>query len=368
MNFICLKNVLLDNIIIASRAVASRTTNPILECLLLEADDDGLKITGNDLELAIQTSNINCEVNQSGKIALDSKLFLEIIRKMPDDYINIFIDKSVIHIQCANVEFNIAAIDASSFPSLPDVEKSYRYNLDPTSFKNVVKQTIFSVSIDDSKPALTGELLEIKDGFLNVVAVDGFRVSFRKVDCPDSHDAYVVVPARTLSEIIKIIPPDGVDLLNMFFTDKHIVFEFNNCTVVSRILDGDFINYDQVLNDDYSTIITVDRLSLLLALERVSLISNKEVKKYPVKLIISDGSLILTSQTQLGIAKDQIPIDVDGGALEISYNPKFILDAIRALDEDVVTMQFTNSFGPCIIKGLGNQNAKYFILPLRTRD
>lgn len=368
MNITCMKSVLLEKITIASKAVATRTTNPILECLLLEANETGFRIVGNDLEIGIQISDINSEIRDFGTVVVEAKLLLEIVRKMPDDYINIFVDsQGVTHIKCGKVEFNINGLSSEQFPILPEVIKNEYYNLNSVEFKNIVRQTIFSVSVDESKPILTGELIEIKDGFLNVVAVDGFRISFRRIECNSQVNAYVVIPARTLNELTKIIPSEEDVEVSMYFTDKHIVFNFNDCTLVSRILEGDFINYSQILNDEYNTVITIDRNMLILGLERVSLISNKdkESKKYPVKLQINNDVLLLSCENDLGTAKDEIFIEIDGDPLEISYNPKFLLEAIRALDEEKVTIQFTNSFGPCVIKGLENPNAKYFILPLR---
>lgn len=367
MKFTCDKNVLISNINIVSKAVSSRTTLPILECILLSATESGLKMTGNDLEMGIESSYIEAQIMEKGSIALEARLFSEIVKRLPDDgwvLIEVMEDNLVI-IKCGKAEFKIMGLSGDEFPLITSVEKNNKYSIEGHVLRDMIRQTIFSVSLDESKPVLTGELFEIENNILKLVAVDGFRVSFRSsVLESENNDISVVVPAKTLNEMSKILPTDPGALVSLYFTDKHMLIQMDDCTMVSRLLDGEFLKYKQILEVDSSTVVKVDRSELLKSLDRASLIS-KETKKNPVKLDIERDMVKISSNTEMGTSYDELSVEADGETLSIAFNPRYLIDALKAIDDEFVNMLFTTALSPCIIRGDEDSSYKYLILPLR---
>lgn len=370
MKINCKKEILLNNINIVLKSVASRTTIPILECILLKADKDGFKLISNDLEVGIETINIESDIIEKGIVALEAKIFYDIIRNMPEGNITIEVkENNKTIIKNGKTEFKILGQNGNEFPTLNEIKREEKYSINSNILKNMIKQTKFSVSNDESKPILTGELIEIKEGYLNIVAIDGFRVSFRctKVN-KDFKNAEVVVPAKTLNEIIKILPDKENSIVNLYFNENNILFELENCIVVSRLLDGEFIKYEQIFTEDYNTKIKLNRVDLLSSLERASLIS-KDNKKTPVKLeITNNDNLIITSNTEFGTSYEEVFIELEGESLNIAFNPKYLIDALKVIEDDEITIQFMTSLSPCIIKGIDNNEYKYLILPLKINE
>ncbi|WP_250278096.1 DNA polymerase III subunit beta [[Clostridium] colinum] len=370
MHIKCKKDILLININIVLKSVASRTTLPILECILLKADKEGFKLISNDLELGIKTANIEADIIEKGIVALEARMFYDIIKSMPDGDISINVDeKNVTIIKSGKTEFKILGQNGEEFPTLNTVEKEEKYSISASTLKNMIKQTKFSVSSDESKPVLTGELIEIKEGYLNIVAIDGFRVSFRRTQISkDFKNAEVVVPAKALNEIIKILSDKEDSMVNLYFNENYILFELDSCIIVSRLLDGEFLKYEQIFTEDYNTKIEVDRISLLNSLERASLIS-KDNKKTPVKLEIkTNENLVITSNTEFGTSYEEVFIDIEGEGLSIAFNPRYLIEALKAIDDEKVIIQFITSLSPCIIKGVDNNDYKYLILPLKINE
>lgn len=365
----CKKDILLNNINIVLKSVATRTTLPILECILLIADKEGFRLLSNDLELGIKTSNIEADILEKGMVALEARIFYDIIKSMPEEDISIKSDeKNITLIKSGKTEFKILGQNGEEFPKINLIEKEEKYVINAVIFKNMIKQTKFSVSTDESKPVLTGELMEIKDGFLNIVAIDGFRVSFRKVSLNAKDNTEVVVPAKTLNEIIKIIPDKEDCNINLYFNENNIMFELDSCIIVSRLLEGEFIKYEQIFTEDYNTKIEINKTEFLNSLERASLIS-KDNKKTPVKLEIKNNeSLIITSNTEFGTSYEEVKIDLEGEELTIAFNPKYLIEALRAIDDEIISIQFMSTLSPCIIKSIDKDDYKYLILPLKLND
>ncbi|MCL2336864.1 MAG: DNA polymerase III subunit beta [Firmicutes bacterium] len=365
----CSKEMLMENINYVSRMASSRTTLPILECILLIADEDsGISLIANDLEMGIVTAMIPSDVETGGTVALDAKLFADIVRRLPDDAVYIEADENnITRIYSGRTEFTILGLNGEEFPQLPQVDKNQAYEISASLFKNMIRQTIFSVSMDDTKPILTGQLMSIQNNTMDLVAVDGFRVSYVKHELEGKNaNTSVVVPAKTLHEISRIIPTDSDENLCIYVTERHAMFEMKKFTMVSRLLEGDFIKYNQVLNSDYTTKVLANRQLLLSSLERASLIS-KESKKEPVKLSLHKDMLSIDSKTQMGSFTDEIAVDIDGNDLEIAFNPKYWIDVLKVIEDDEVTMIFTTALSPCIIQPVAEGNYKYLILPLRLK-
>jgi len=365
MHILCQRDDLLNGVNTVSKAVSTRTTLPILQCILLDAIDNEFKLVGNDLELGIE-STIKATIQKSGSIAIDAKIFSEIVKKLPNSEISIKTDEhQLLTITCEKSEFNIPGQPSNEFIQLPQITKNRPLILSQSVLREMIHQTIFSIAIEEIRPILTGELIEIKDNCLNIVSVDGYRVAILETALKDGfEDVAVVVPGKTLSEIQKILSTDEKDEVAIYFTDKHILFELNASIIVSRLLDGDFPKYDQIFSSDYETLIKVDRKSMLQSIERAALIA-RESKKSPVKFQINANTLAISSNTDLGKVHEEIEISREGNELDIAFNPKYLIDALKVIDDDVIHLTFTTSLNPCIIKEPETGRYKYLILPVR---
>lgn len=362
----CYKDELLGKINIVSKAVASKTTQEILECILITADNQGVRLTANNMELAIETCNMEAEIIEKGAIAVDAKTFFEIIRNLPENEAHIESDdNNNVTITSGKSKFNIFALPASSFPALPTVERNVKYETKSNVLKNMIKQTIFSVAVEETKPIFTGELMEIKKDCFNLVAIDGFRVAFRKTEMVNENEnVSVVVPARTLGEISRILPDKEEEIVSMYFTDNLALFETTDFTLVSRLLEGEFFKYESSFTDEYNTSIDINRHEFLSSLERATLLA-KDSKKNPVELNIKDGILAITSNSNVGTSYEEVEIEFEGDDLKIGFNPRYLIDALKAIDDEKINLKFMSQLSPCIIRGLETDDYKYLILPLR---
>jgi DNA polymerase-3 subunit beta len=346
----------------------------ILDCVVLIADDDGLVLVANDLEMSINTAPIPAEVDEAGSVALEAHLFIEIVRKMPGDYVHINVESNGMA-ECVSgrARFKIMGLPGDDFPAINEMEKNAGCTVSSVQLRDMIRQTIFSVALDETKPVLTGELIRCKDNSMVIVAVDGFRISYRHTLIEgDFNPMSAVVPAKALNELSRILPSGENDTVSFFITDKRVVFECDAFTFVSRILEGEFIRFDQIFSEDFTTIVTTERLQLLNALERSVLIA-RDSKKSPVKLAIGSNAdeqetITITSSTEMGQSYDEIMCDIDGQNLEIAFNPRYLIDALRAIEDDRVYAKYTTALSPCILRGVESDDFKYLILPLRIRN
>ena len=363
MKLIISKSNLLSGLQIASKAVSNKTTMSILECIMVDATKGIITLTGNDMDLGIETI-IEGEIIEKGAIALDAKIFLEIVRKLPDSEITIETDSSYkTTITCEKAKFNIIGKSGEDFSYLPIVERDDSIVVSQFTLKEVVRQTIFAISDNDNNKLMTGELFEIKGDVLRVVALDGFRVSIRKIQLRESYaPKKVVVPGKTLNEVSKILPGNADSFVTISFTPKHIVFEFDNTTVVSRLIEGEYFKIDQMLSNDYETKVKVNKKELLSCIDRATLLV-KEGDKKPIIINFLDESMELKINSILGSMNEDIDIEKQGKDLMIGFNPKFMIDALRVIDDEEVDLYMVNSKAPCFIKN-EEESYIYMILPV----
>lgn len=363
MKIICSKANLLNGVQIVSKAVPSKTTMSILECILIDASRDSITLTANDMELGIETT-IEGDIIEKGIIALDAKIFLEMVRKLPDNDIVMETDASYkTTITCEKAKFNIVGKSGEDFSYLPVIEKEESIILSQFTLKEVVRQTIFSISDNDNNKLMTGELFDINDNMLKVVSLDGHRISIRKIELKNSYSPRkVVVPGKTLNEVSKILPGGADSDVNIFFTPKHIVFEFDQTTVVSRLIEGEYFRIDQMLSSDYETKVKVNKKELLNCIDRATLLI-KEGDKKPIIINITDGGMELKINSNLGSLKEEMDIEKSGKDLMIGFNPKFLIDALRVIDEEEVDLYMVNPKAPCFIKN-PEESYIYLILPV----
>lgn len=363
MKIICSKSNLLHGVNIVSKAVPSRTTMAILECILIDASTNEIKLTANDMELGIETK-IEGEIAERGVIALDAKIFSEIVRKLPDNEVTIETDASFkTTITCEKAKFNIIGKSGEDFSYLPFIERNQSIVLSQFTLKEVIRQTIFSIADSDNNKLMTGELFEIKENQLKVVSLDGHRISIRNIELKENYENHkVVVPGKTLQEVSKILPGDVNEDVNMFFTDNHIVFEFDNTTVVSRLIEGEYFKIEQMLSSDYETKIKINKRELLSCIDRATLLV-KEGDKKPIIMNVTDGNMELKINSFIGSMNEDIDIQKEGKDILIGFNPKFFIDALRVIDEEEVTLYMVNPKAPCFIKD-DDEKFIYLILPV----
>ncbi len=410
MKLICSKSNLLHGVNIVSKAVPTRTTMAILECILIDASANEIKLTANDMELGIETK-IEGEIAERGVIALDAKIFSEIVRKLPDSEVVIETDASfktiitcekakfnivgksgddaldakifseivrklpdsevVIEtdasfktiITCEKAKFNIVGKSGDDFSYIPYIERNESIDLSQFTLKEVIRQTIFSIADNDNNKLMTGELFEINENQLKVVSLDGHRISIRSIELKNSYQhKKVVVPGKTLQEVSKILPGSAEEEVHMFLTDNHIVFEFDQTTVVSRLIEGEYFKIEQMLSSAYETKIKINKRELLSCIDRATLLV-KEGDKKPIIMNVTDGNMELKINSFIGSMNEDIDIAKEGKDILIGFNPKFFIDALRVIDEEEISLYMVNPKAPCFIK---DDEGKfiYLILPV----
>ncbi len=363
MKLICSKTNLLKGVTIVSKAVPSKTTMSILECILIDASANEIKLTANDMELGIET-RIEGEILEKGVIAVDAKVFTEIVRKLPDNNITIESKNNFqISITCEKSHFNISGKSGEDFSYLPYIEKTDFLTLSQFTLKEVIRQTIFSIADNDNNKLMTGELFEIHENQLKVVSLDGHRISIRKIELKENYqDRKVVVPGKSLQEVSKILSGETDEEVRIFFTNNHIVFEFDTTTVVSRLIEGEYFKINQMLSNDYETKFVINKKELLNCIDRATLLV-KEGDKKPIIFRISDDNMEININSQLGSMKEEIDIEKEGKDIMIGFNPKFLIEALRVIDDENITIYMVNPKAPCYIRD-EEQQYIYLILPV----
>ena len=363
MKIICNKSNLVKGVSIVSKAVPSKTTMPILECILIDATTDIIRLTANDMELGIQTE-IDGQIVDRGMIAIDARIFSEIVRKLPDSEVVIETKENLkTVITCEKAKFDIAGKPGDEFSYLPVIEKEDSIRISQFTLKEIIRQTIFSISDSESNKLMTGELFEIKDNRLRVISLDGHRISIRRIDLKDDvADKKLVVPGKTLIEISKILSGEADSVVEISYTNNHIVFEFDHTIVVSRLIEGEYFRIDQMLSNDYETKVRINKKELLSCIDRATLLV-KEGDKKPIIINIGDELMELKIKSQIGSMNEEIMITKEGKDLLIGFNPKFLIDALRVIDDEEVTLYLMNAKEPCFIRD-DDESYIYLILPV----
>ena len=344
---------------------------PILEGILIQTNDNEIKLTTYDLEIGIEYV-MECDVKEQGSTVVNAIMFSEIIRKLPDTEIYISInDKNLLEIECEGSLYKLATMNPEEFPELPKIEVENSIELEQGVLKNMIRKTIFAVSQEESRPIFTGCLFEIENNKLSLVCVDGFRLALRSMFLnKQSNDFKAVIPGKTLNEVNKIIA-DSFEVVKIGVAKNQALFEMDNCKVVTRILDGEFLNYKNVIPSNWETRVRVNKNQVQNSFERISLISASTVekeKKYPVKVQVDIGKVIISCTNQTGDAKEELFVSTEGKNLEAGFNPKYFLDSLKVVEDEEVFVEFGTSISPCLIKSTENNDYTYMILPIRLKE
>jgi len=371
MKIVCYKDTILKAINSVVKGVASKTTMPILEGILIQTNDKEIKLTTFDLEIGIEYV-MECEIKEQGSTVVNAIMFSEIIKKLPNTEIHISVnEKNLLEIECEGSLYKLATMNPEEFPELPKIEVENSIEVDQSILKNMIRKTIFAVSTEENRPIFTGCLFEIENNKLTLVSVDGFRLALRSIFLnKQSNNFKAVIPGKTLNEVNKIIA-DSFEPVKIGVAKNQALFEMENCKVVTRILDGEFLNYKNVIPSNWETRIKVNKNNIQDSFERISLISASTVereKKYPVKVQVDIGKVIISCTNQTGDAKEELYVATEGKNLEAGFNPKYFLDSLKVIEDEEVYIEFGTSISPCLIKSVENNDYTYMILPIRLKE
>lgn len=363
MKITAAKQEFLKSLNVVLKAVPSKTTMSILYCVLIDATVDTIRLTGNDMELGIETQ-VNGTIEERGMICLDAKLLSEIVRKMPDADITIESTSDYqTTITCENSVFRIVGKDGTEFSPLPSIDRENPVLMNQFQLRELIRQTIFSISPNDANKIMTGENLQIHENELRMTALDGHRIAIRQLNLDASYEDYeAIIPGKTLSEISKIVSGEMDDEVRIYFTRNQILFEMDTTLVVSRLIEGKYFHIDQMLSNDYETKITVRKAALMSAVDRAMLFTSESDKGTLIFTIGSD-SMNLAIRSSAGSMSDDVAVESEGKELRIGFNPKFILDALRVIDEEEISIYFLNSKAPCFIRDEAGSYI-YLVLPV----
>ncbi len=363
MRLVFEKNKILNSIANVSKAIPSKTTSPILECILFDASTNEIRITATDTELGIEAV-VEGSIEEKGKVAIDAKLIYEIIRKVEDSSITIESSNDFkVVISCGKDVFNIQGRDGEEFSYLPIIEKDNYICLKQFTLKEVIRQTLFSTAANEANKMMSGEFIEVVDSNVKFVTLDGHRISIRNITMNDKYNNYkAIVPAKTLSEISKIIPGDADNDVIIYFSKNHIMFEFDKYQVVSRLIEGEYFRIDHMITKDYITKIRVNKNNIINSIDRAMILIRENDHK-PIILDIIDGMIKLKVKSSYGTMDAEVECNKEGGDLMIAFNPRFLIDALRVIDDEEVDMYFTNAKSPCFIRD-ENDSYVYLILPV----
>ena len=373
MKIVCENEKLLKGINSVVKGVSSKTTMPILEGILIQTNDNNLKLTTYDLEIGIEYI-MDCNVEEQGATVVNAVMFSEIIRRLPNTDIKITVnEKNLLVIECEGSLYKLSTMNPDEYPELPQIIVENSIETDQTVLKNMIRKTIFAVSLEENRPIFTGCLFEAINKSLNVVAIDGFRMGWVSNNLSsETNNFKAVIPGKTLNEVNKIIL-DSYDSIKIGVSKNQAIFEMENCKIVTRLLDGEFLNYSSVIPNTWETRIRVNKSILQNCFERVSLISSSTIekeKKYPVKIRIEAGKIIISCTNQTGDAKEEMYTQTEGKELEIGVNPKYFLDALKVIEDEEIFISFGTNISPCVIKPVDEsaRNYTYMILPIRMKE
>ncbi|MCD8089505.1 MAG: DNA polymerase III subunit beta, partial [Clostridiales bacterium] len=349
------KDRLIHNISLVNRAVVSKSTMNILECILLIADENGIKLISNNLDMGIETNYFEADVEEGGKIALEGKFFSEVVRSCPSQDIYLESDeKFITTFKSGKSEIKMSGRNPEVFPLLPEVSEDLCYTIEAEKLRDLIKKTIFAVASENIKPVLTGEYVEINDNDINMVGIDGYRIACGSSTLLKGNDDNfsVIVPGNAMNEISRLISDE--EEIEMFFTENHMMAKFKDCTLLTSLIEGEYLKYKHFFTDDFKTRVVIRRDEVLSCLDRVLLIS-KDVKKSPVKVKISTGLIELSSISEtLGSMYEAIDCDVTGDDLTIGFNPKYMQEIFKNIDAEEVSAIFNSSLSPCVLQGEEN--------------
>ena len=366
MKISCEKMILQSAIATAARAVSPRSSLPVLEGILFQAEGQSLKLTGYDLKKAVYTS-VDATVQETGAAVINAKLIYDIIRAMPDGMVNIAVAENTAQVRCGKAEYNIPVMKATDFPELPEFEEDKSFSMEQGLLKEMINETIFAVSDSESRPVYMGTLFKLEEGVLTMVSVDGYRLALRKEAVAGADVDSFIVPGSALADVERICG-DTDEKITVSISAKHVFFEIGETSLISRRLEGEFLNYKSAIPEKFRYEVTVDRQELLRTVGRVALIVDDKTR-IPIRLTFADGVVNVRCATVLGSGVDSCICEGNGGGIEIGFNHKYISDALKAAPADEIKICLNTGSAPCVIRPAdGSEDFTYLVLPVRLRN
>lgn len=363
MKIECSKSSLVNGVSILSKAVPTKTTMSILQCILVKAKDGIITLTANDTELGIETK-IEGNIVREGSVAIDAKFFAEAVRKLPDNTVTIDVDNNFItNITCENVKLNFPGKDGEEFTALPKINKINSLLISEFSLKEIIRQTIFCIGDSSSNQIMNSELISINEDDLEFVALDGHRIAYRKIKLNNTYpEMKVIVPGKTLGEIERILSGSTDKEVVIYFEKNHVLFELENTIVVSRIVEGNYFDYKKMLTNDYETKIVVNKKEIFSCIDRSTLML-REGEKKPIIFEVRDGYINFFMKTMFGEMNENLNVNKSGKDIDIAFNPQFFIDTLKVIDDEEINVFMMTQKSPCIIRN-DDDTYIYLILPV----
>ena len=363
MKILCSKEQLNSALSVVGRALPSRTPLPVLEGILVEAESDTVRLMATDLRLGVETT-FPATVLEAGVTVLPGKLLLDVARRLPEGEVEISCEDTTAHLRCQGSHTSLQMMAAEEYPALPEVESSRPLYLDLDTFRDMIRQTVYAASLDESRPILTGVLLELKGERLRLVALDGFRLALRQCSLGEDYgELQAVCPAHALSEIGKIVG-GADDKVRLTLTPTHLMAEVEGVRVVTRLLDGEYIKYRQILPAEWQSRAQIDVKVLSDAIDRASTVA-REGRNNLVRLNLSTGEMLLSADSEFGKVQEKVPLALEGEGLEIAFNARYLSDMLKNIDDEAVYLCFNTNISPCVVRPLEGADYLYLVLPVR---
>lgn len=366
MKILCSKDQLSNAVSYTQRAVSIRSTLALLDGILFEASNEQIKLTGYDLETGIEAILPGGDVFIPGSIVLNARMLHEIVRKLPEDVVTIDVDDhNIATINSGNSQFKIKGMDAQGYPKLPEMEDVSKVKVPQKTLREMISQTLFAVSTDLSRPSFNGILFNSKRDYLELVAVDGFRLALRREPMEEEMpEVHFLIPGKALREIQAILGETGD--VEIYTTQNHIQFEMGDVKLISRLIQQEFMNYNSILPQSSTTTVIVDTKAFYQAVERASLIVPSEDRRFPMNLTFDRyKTMIIQANTELGNLYDEVTVTMEGEDLDVDFNPRYFIDALKVITDEQIMLSFNGPIGPCVIRPVEGDKFSYLVLPLR---
>ncbi len=363
MKISCLRTDLASAVSNVSRAVSAKASIPALEGVLIKAYGESLNISGYNLEIGI-TTDVEATIMQEGEIVLSARLFLDIVRKLPEEIVTIETDdRMVTYITCGRVDYQIVGMSSVEYPDLPTFQQTDSIEINAKLLRDMIRQTVYAVSDNNSKPIYTGSLFEISDSVLRIVAIDGFRMAIRSENVTSESDTSFVVPGKTQLEVLKLLTDDD-EIIRVIVGQRHITFQINSYRVISRLIEGSFLDYRSTIPATSKTELVINTRMMIDSVERMSLLNSDRIQS-PVRCKFGGDEIRLSCASAVGRASDEINVPIVGESVEIGFNNRYMLEALKNTDTDEVKMVLNGPISPIVIKPVKGDSFLSIVVPVR---